>query len=692
MKRAVNVLGRIDCGKRMHILFALCATTAVALPAQTLTTLHSFDGTDGKYPVAGLVQGTDGNFYGTTEEGGANCAPQEGYHGCGTVFKITPAGTLATLYSLCSQGGCADGAYPTAGLVQANGDFYGTTAGGAGDVSNEGTVFTVTPSGTLTTLYSFNFNGTDGAEPDAGLIQATDGDFYGTTRLGGLGNGTIFKITASGTLTTLYSFCPQSGCMDGKFPLTGLVQATDGGLYGTTLAGGASNFGTVFKITTSGTLTTLYNFCSQEACADGGTPEATLVQASNGDLYGTTGMGGTGSCIVAGTNYGVCGTVFKISPSGALTTVYSFCSQGVYPDCPDGLSPMAGLAQATDGDLYGTTEFGGANSCITAGTNYGCGTIFKITASGSLTTLYNFCSQTGCSDGYSPLAGLIQATNGNFYGTTQYGGADAYGTVFSLSVGLGPAVPVVNAGGVLNSGSYTTEGVAQGSIVSIFGTNLAASTASASAIPLPTTLSDVTSVTFNGIPAGLYFVSQNQINAQLPFNVLPPGQDSGTMNVMVTRSNGTSAPQNITVAPASPGIFTTTANGLGQAFAYDNTTGDLAAPVGAPIGPFTTSPISVSSGHALIIACTGLGSVNPSIDDYLAASDGILRYTVLTPTVLIGDVAATPIYSVLSPQFVSEYQIGVTPAANTPTGDAVSLQIQIGGVTTSNQVTIAVAP
>jgi uncharacterized protein (TIGR03437 family) len=118
----------------------------------------------------------------------------------------------------------------------------------------------------------------------------------------------------------------------------------------------------------------------------------------------------------------------------------------------------------------------------------------------------------------------------------------------------------------------------------------------------------------------------------------------------------------------------------------------VAAPAGASIGSLGTAPISISSGHALIIACTGLGSVNPSIDDYLAPSDGILRYTVLTPTVLIGGVAATPIYSVLSPQFVSEYQIGVTPAANTPTGDAVSLQIQIGGVTTTNQVTIAVAP
>ena len=268
-----------------------------------------------------------------------------------------------------------------------------------------------------------------------------------------------------------------------------------------------------------------------------------------------------------------------------------------------------------------------------------------------------------------------------------------YGLTNSLPfLVLGPSVPAVNTGGVLNSGSYTTQGVAPGSIVSIFGTNLAASAAAASAVPLPTMLSDVTSVTLNNIPAGLYFVSQNQINAQVPFDVLLSGQDSGTVNIVVTRSSGTSAPENVTVAPASPGIFTTTANGLGQAFAYDNTTGALTAPTGAVIGSLATAPISISSGHALIIACTGLGSVTPSIDNYVAASDGTFRNTMLQPTVLIGGVPAQPIYSVLSPQFVSEYQIGVTPAANTPTGNAVSLQIRIGGVTTTNQVTIAVTP
>ena len=279
-------------------------------------------------------------------------------------------------------------------------------------------------------------------------------------------------------------------------------------------------------------------------------------------------------------------------------------------------------------------------------------------------------------------------TPGAFQTTANNNPCCSHGFVAKIAA---TAAPAVNAGGVLNAGSYSTEGVAPGSIVSIFGTGLAASTAAASAIPLPAALSDVTSVTFNNIPAGLYFVSQTQINAQLPFNVLPSSQ-GGTVNIVVARGGGTSAPQTVTVTPASPGIFTTTANGLGQAFAYDNTTGALAAPASLSLGSLATAPISISSGHALIIACTGLGSVTPSIDNYVAASDGTFRNTLLQPTVLIGGVPAQPIYSVLSPQFVSEYQIGVTPAANTPTGSAVSLQIRIGGVTTTNQVTIAVAP
>ena len=226
------------------------------------------------------------------------------------VFKITPSGTLTTLYSFCSQSGCTDGSIPLAGLVQAtDGDFYGTTDGGAGTCPPPGcgTVFKITPSGTLTTLHSFN--GTDGYAPDAGLVQATDGDFYGTTEYGGTNGeygGTVFKITPGGTLTTLYRFCSQTHCADGGDPSGGLVQAADGDLYGTTKysGGGGGNFrGTIFKMTPSGTLTTLYSFCSQTNCADGTAPQAGLVQDTNGDLYGTTSSGGENND----------GTVFRLS-------------------------------------------------------------------------------------------------------------------------------------------------------------------------------------------------------------------------------------------------------------------------------------------------------------------------------------------------------------------------------------------
>lgn len=253
--------------------------------------------------------------------------------------------------------------------------------------------------------------------------------------------------------------------------------------------------------------------------------------------------------------------------------------------------------------------------------------------------------------------------------------------------------PAVFTGGVVNAASFNANGlsVAPGSIVSIFGTNLATTITQPETIPLSTTWSDVMSVTFNRVPAGLYYVSSGQINAQLPFNVLPSGQTSGSVNIVVTRNSGVSAPQSVTVAQVAPGIFTANATGLGQAIATDNNDNAIAAPAGSIPG-LITHPISISSGHALIVWCTGLGAVTPSIGNYVAASDGTFRNTVLKPVVTIGGVTATFIYSVLSPQFVSEYQIGVVPGPTTPTGSAVPLQIQMGGLTTSDKVTIAVAP
>ncbi len=265
----------------------------------------------------------------------------------------------------------------------------------------------------------------------------------------------------------------------------------------------------------------------------------------------------------------------------------------------------------------------------------------------------------------------------------------ALGLAMIVSLARGQA-PEVNAGGVVNNGNYSSQGVAPGSIVAIFGTNLASKVAVGDTIPLSTELDTVTSVTFNGVPAGLYFVATQQIDAQLPVESL-----TGTVNVVVTTSAGTSAAQTVNVLPAVPGIFTANASGLGQAIATDNTTNLIAAAAGSIAG-ITTSPISLSSGHALIVWCTGLGAVTPFIADNANSfnPDGTytLRNTVLKPTVTIGDVEAQFVYSILSPQYVSEYQIGVVPGAGTPTGSAVPLQISINGITTSNQVTIAVAP
>jgi uncharacterized repeat protein (TIGR03803 family) len=455
---------KFNWGMRACGFFLLWAATAVALPAQTFTTIYNFcsqtDCTDGAGPYAGLVQGTSGDFYGTTFYGGANTSCNAGV-GCGTVFKITPGGKLTTLHSF----DYTDGADPKAAPVQtANGNFFGTTGGGG--ANDEGTVFKITPSGVLTVRYNFcsQTNCTDGSEPLAVLVQGKSGNLYGTTWVGGTsgvcggGCGTIFKITSSGKLTTLDSF----NITDGGGPLAGLIQATNGKFYGTTSEGGAKSNGTIFEVTSNGTLTTLYSFCSRSQgstkCTDGAIPVGGLVQGTSGNFYGTTVLGGGTGCS------GGCGTVFKITPSGTLTTLHSF-------DKTDGANPSAGLIQGTDGNFYGTTEYGSTG---------GGGTIFKITPSGILTTLHSFSDE-----GY-PYAGLIQGTNGSFYGTTETG-YDG-GTVFSLSVGLGPFVKTTPTVGNV------------GAAVTILGTNL----------------TDVTNVRFNGLEAKFTIVSASEITTTVP--------------------------------------------------------------------------------------------------------------------------------------------------------------------------------
>jgi uncharacterized repeat protein (TIGR03803 family) len=274
---------------------------------------------------------------------------------------------------------------------------------------------------TFTTLVSFN--NTDGATPlYESLAQGLNGNFYGTTSQGGAHSaGTVFEITPAGTLTTVYNFCSYRDCTDGSGPYAGLIQTPNGNFYGTTAQGGANGYGTVFEITSTGTLTTLYSFCSQLNCADGASPEAGLVQATNGNFYGTTEQNDV-------SEFGVGqGTIFEITPAGKLTTLYSFCSQ---PNCTDGAVPSGALIQGNNGNFYGTTQGGGNSAC-----SGGCGIVFEITPAGVLTTLHTFDG----TDGAYPIGGLVQATNGNFYGTTEQGGVGEFGvdqgTVFEITPG-----------------------------------------------------------------------------------------------------------------------------------------------------------------------------------------------------------------------------------------------------------------
>lgn len=465
---------------RFGVLCLLLTATAIPSPAQEgqpfskvkFTTLVNFDGSDGALPRASFAQGTDGDLYGTASAGGLN-------GDYGTVFKVSPGGTLTTLYNFCAQTNCIDGDSPMAGLVQGtDGSFYGTTIyGGTGDFCGLGcgTIFKVTPSGTLTTLHSFAGYPTDGSNPLAGMIQATDGNFYGTTIGGGTnGDGTVFKITPAGVFTVLYSFCSQPLCADGELPDSAVTQGPDGNFYGTVSSGGAYFYGTVFRMTPGGLLTTLYSFCPQFGCADGGSPSTGLVQGADGNFYGATSLGGaSNACLDVG-----CGTVFRITPGGKLTTLHSF-------DGTDGNGPLS-LAGASDGNFYGTVGGGPGLD----------GSAFQITPGGKLTTLHSFDGN----DGADLYGGVVQDTSGNFYGTASVGGADGDGTVFSLAVGLRPFVETVPASGKV------------GAAVRILGSDL----------------TGTTSVRFNGTAAVFKVVSKTLLSA-----TVPPGATTGLVSVTV---------------------------------------------------------------------------------------------------------------------------------------------------------------
>jgi uncharacterized repeat protein (TIGR03803 family) len=384
------------------IAFLILASGSL-VEAQTFRTLCSFNVTNGASPWAALTLGNDGNFYGTTFYGTTYGG---GSGDGGTVFQVTTNGTLTTLVSFSGQ------MHPRARLtLGSDGNFYGATEGGG--ICGNGTVFQVTTNGTLTTLASFNI--ANGENPDAGLTLGSDGNFYGTTTVGGSGggSGTVFRVTTNGTLTALVTFSGANGAS----PYAGLTLGNSGNFYGTTTAGGSYGHGTLFRVATNGTLTTLYSFTGGN---DGASPHAGLTLGSDGNFYGTTTVGGS---------YGY-GTVFRVTTNGTLTTLVTFSGA-------NRASPWAALTPGNGGNFYGTTE-GGGN---------GYGTVFKVTTNGTLTTLASF----NVTNGENPYAGLTLGSDGNFYGTTSQGGIYGYGTVFCLS--LSPAITLQPQSQTKNAGA-----------------------------------------------------------------------------------------------------------------------------------------------------------------------------------------------------------------------------------------------
>jgi uncharacterized repeat protein (TIGR03803 family) len=374
--------------------------------AQTFTELYPFNSSgtlsDGGQPEAGVTRDSAGNLYGTTFFGGLGTGCDIDFAGCGIVFKLDTAGSETVLHAF---SGSKDGWNPTARLIlDTAGNLYGTTA--YGGAYGHGTVFELDAAGNETIVHSFA-GGTDGARPNAGLVQDAAGNFYGTTQYGGSGCdgqgcGTVFRISTSGQETILYSF---GDVPDGASPLGGVAVDSSGTIYGTTWLGGIHSFGTVFQLDSSGNETVLHSFAGGD---DGANPLDAPVLDSAGNLYGTT--------AAAGVNF--FGTLFMVDTASNESVLYSFTG-GV-----DGAYPYAHLLLDAAGNLYGTASQGG---CC------GVGTVFEFSG-GAFTTLYGFSAAPNGenSDGQIPMGGLLMDSSGNLYGTASTAGPNGWGTVFQI--------------------------------------------------------------------------------------------------------------------------------------------------------------------------------------------------------------------------------------------------------------------
>ena len=442
----------------MYVI-VLCVISTLTLSAQTYTDLYDFSFSAGnlQYPAV-LAQGLDGNFYGTL--------PFAGVAGFGEIFRVTPTGQVTVLFSFNGS----NGSYPDSGLtLGTDGNFYGSTYGGG--ALGFGTVFKISPSGALTTLHNFSGNPVqDGGNPYCFPIENVDGKFYGTTSL-----GTAYTVSSSGQFRLLTGSLP--GLTVGP-----LILAQNGSFYGVSFNGGTTNQGTFFKVTRTGTVTTLYSFVQG---VSGSNPYGPLVQGLDGSFYGTASTGGS---------YGG-GTLFKLSPEGVATALYGF-------QLNTGDFPIAGPVFGNDGNLYGAG--------ISGGTDF-VGVLFQSSTSGFYTVLYNMDSIHGS----DPAATPIQSTNGKFYGLTNPGGLLDGGVFYSLDVGLNPFISVVNtAGRVGKNVVILGQGFTVTTMVSFHGTSAAfrvlSDTALIAQVPAGATTGAVQVTTASGT-----------LTSNRPFKILP---------------------------------------------------------------------------------------------------------------------------------------------------------------------------